>query len=99
VLSTAFGFVVVYILDAHVTYRIDIGALPPEHITEAIMAYRVLLEQQGCDILSEKENRGKSRVTFVLKCPRRSSRSSVEELLRTKINKTLADSINWRVIR
>ena len=97
VLSTAFGFVVVYILDAPVIYRVDIRALPPEHITEAIRAYRVLLEQHGCQILREKENCGKSRVTFLLKCPRRSSRSRLDELFKSKVDKSLAGSVNWRV--
>lgn len=97
VLSTAFGFVVVYILDTPVTYRLDIRALPPEHITEAVMAYRVLLAQQGCQILREKENCGKSRVTFLLRCPRRASRARLEELFRSKVDKSLAGSVNWRI--
>ena len=97
VLSTAFGFALVYILDAPVMYRLDIRALPPEHITEAIMAYRILIEQQGCQILREKENCGKSRVTFVLKCPRRSSRSRLEKLFKSRVDKSLAGSVIWRV--
>jgi len=98
VLSTAFGFVVVYILDVRVTYRVDIRALPSEHVIEAITAYRALLEQQGCHILREKENCGKSRVTFILKCPRRSSCARLDELFKSRIDKSLAGSVNWRVI-
>jgi len=97
VLATAFGFAVIHILDAPVMYRVDIKGLPPEHFTEAVTAYRVLLEKQGCHIFSEKENGGKLRVAFVFRCPRRSSRSRLEELFNSKIDKGLSGSINWRV--
>jgi hypothetical protein len=97
VLSTAFCFVVVFILDSSVVYRVIIEQLPAEHITEAITAYRTVLEQRGCHILREKQNCGKSRVTFVLKCPRRSPHSRLDELFKSKIDKSLAGSVNWRI--
>lgn len=48
VLATAFGVLLIYILDARITYSIDIRALPVERVAEAAAAYRSLLEQQGC---------------------------------------------------
>jgi hypothetical protein len=96
VVATLFGILVVYILDTRVTYRIDVKALPPEHIKEAIMAYRSVLKQQGCLILSERENYEKARVTFFLRCPRRASRTDLEKLLNSKIDKPLAGSVYWR---
>ena len=97
VLATAFGFALVYILDSPVMYRAEIKDLSPEHFTEAITAYRLLFEKQGCHVLREKENRGKARVVFVLKCPRRTSRSDLEELVKLNIDKSMAGSVNWRV--
>ncbi len=47
VLTTAFGFVLIYALNARITYRINIRALPPELIADAAAAYRGVLEQQG----------------------------------------------------
>lgn len=97
VLATAFGFVVVYILDAPVMYRVDVKGLPPEHFSESVTAYRVLLEKQGCRIMREKENGGKSRVAFVFKCPRGSSRSCLEDLFKSKIHTSLSGSVSWRL--
>lgn len=94
--ATFFGILVIYVLDARLTYRIDIRALPPEHFNEAVMAYRSVLEQHGCLILSERENCQKSRVTFFIRCPRRASRTNLEKLLTAKIDKSLAGSLTWR---
>ena len=48
VLSTAFGFVLIYILDAKIIYRIDVMMLASETVGPAAKAYRGVLEQHGC---------------------------------------------------
>ncbi len=97
VLSTAFAIVLIYILDAPVSYRIDIKDLPRKHMAEALMAYRALLEEQGCHVLYEKENCRKSRVTFLLKCRKRSTRYRLERILESEIDDSLAGTVSWRV--
>jgi len=97
VLSTAFAVVLIYILDAPVMCRIDIKELPRKYLAEAIMAYRALLEKQGCRILYEKEYCGKSRVTFVLKCTRRSTRYRLEKILETEVDDSLAGTVSWSI--
>ncbi len=97
VLSTLFAVVLIFILDAPVTYRIDIKELPRKHVAEAIMAYRSLLEEQGCRILYEKENCGKSRVTFVIKCRRRSTHYRLERILESEVDDALAGTVSWRL--
>jgi len=97
VLSTAFAVVLIYILDSPVTYRIDIKKLPRDHLAEAIMAYRALLEEQGCRVLYEKENCRKSRVTFVLRCSRRSTRFRLEKILESEVDESLAGTVSWRL--
>jgi hypothetical protein len=56
VLSTAFGFVLIYILDAKIIYRIDVMMLTSEIVGLAAKAYRQVLEQHGCRVLSEKKS-------------------------------------------
>ena len=48
VLSTAFGFVLIYILDAKIIYRIDVMMFASETVGPAAKAYRGVLEQHGC---------------------------------------------------
>jgi len=97
VLATVFGFVLIYILDASVAYRIDIRALPSKHVAEAAAAYRALLEQEGCRIKSEKKNPGKKRVTFIFQSSRDVTHHRLEELLETQINESLKGSVNWEI--
>jgi len=97
VLSTTFGFALIYILDARVTYRIDIRALPSARVAEAAAAYRSLLEQQGCRIMSEKKSFGKNRVTFVFQSLQQVTRHNLEDLLETKIDESLKGSVDWQV--
>jgi len=97
VLATSFGFVLIYILDARVTYRIDIRAVPSTRVAEAAEAYRAVLEQQDCRIMSEKKNPGKEKVTFVFQSTPQVSRYRLEELLETNIDESLKGSVDWEV--
>lgn len=97
VLATSFSFVLIYVLHARITYRIDIRALPREFVAEAAAAYRSVLEQQGCRILSEKKNPEKERVSFIFSISPRIARGHLEELLETKIDAPLKGSLNWEI--
>lgn len=97
VLATLFSFVLIYLIDTRVTYRIDIQALAAEHIVEAADAYRKALEQRGCRIMSEKKNPAKDRVSFIFKSPRKAARRELEQTLETDIESRLRGTIDWEV--
>lgn len=97
VLATAFGFVLIYILDARVTYRIDVRALPSDRVAESALAYRALLEQHGCRILSERKNPGKQKVTLVFQSTQKLKQPHLEALLDTRIDAPLKGAVDWEV--
>ena len=97
VLATVFGFVLIYVLNARMTYRINVRALPSGRVVEAAAAYRGVLEQQGCRIMSEKTNPGKERVTFIFRSARHVTRHHLEELLEAKIDASLTGTIDWEI--
>lgn len=97
VLATAFGFVLIYVLDARITYRIDVRSIPLEHVAEAAAAYREVLRQQGCHILSEKKNPEKKRISFIFRTSPKVRRHQLEDLLETKIDARLKGSIDWEI--
>ena len=96
-LATAFGFVLIYVLHARITYRIDVRALPSGRVAEAAAAYRGVLEQQGCRIMSEKKNPGKKSVTFIFHSARDLTRHHLEELVEAKIDASLTGSLDWEI--
>ena len=97
VLATAFGFTLIYMLDVRMTYRIVIRALAPDHIAPAAAAYRALLEQQGCTIMSEKKNPRKKRINFIFQKPGSVTRGQLEDMLETEIDPALRGSVDWEV--
>lgn len=97
VLSTVFGYVLIYILDASVAYRIDIRSLPSNHVAEAAAAYRALLEQEDCSIVSEKKDPGKKRVIFIFRTSKHVTHRDLQDLLETQIDGSLKGSVNWEI--
>lgn len=97
VLATAFGVLLIYIVDARITYRIDIRALPLERVAEAAAAYRTMIEQHGCRIMSEKKIPEKGRVTFIFHGTNRVTRAQLEDILETKIDTSLKGHLDWQI--
>lgn len=97
VLATIFGFVLIYLLDARMIYRVQVRGLLPERVPEAAAAYRAALEQQGCRIVNEKKNPAKEQVTFIFHGPRYMSRETLEHALEGSIDPSIRGSVDWEV--
>lgn len=97
VLATAFAYGLIQLLDAQVTYRIAINGLTAARVAEAAAAYRGVLEQNGCRIVSEKKSPLKERVTFVFRSAASEQRSRLVELLETQIDPALRGAVDWEI--
>jgi hypothetical protein len=97
VLATAFGFVLIYILDAQITYEADIRELPTERFAEATAAYRGALKKNGCKIVREKKNLAKARLTLIFTGGRFTTVQEFEEALDAAIEPELRGTIDWEL--
>lgn len=97
VLVTVFGFVLIYILDARFTFRINVRALSPEKIGGAAAAYREVLEQENCRIVNEKKNPERERVTFIIQSSRADTGKRLEEMFETKVHESSRGSVDWEI--
>jgi hypothetical protein len=97
VLATAFGFVLIYVRDARLTYRIDVQGVNAQRLAAAAAAYRAILEQQGCRIMNEKRSPAKERVVFIFHSARSVTRQRLEELFEAKIDPVLKGSVDWEI--
>lgn len=97
VLVTVFGFLLIYILDARFTFRINVRALSPEAIADAAAAYREVLEQENCRIVSEKKNPERGRVTFIIRSLRADTGRRLEETFETKVHESSRGSVDWEI--
>jgi hypothetical protein len=97
VLASVFAYILLYILDSYVTYRVDVRALPSEHFVAAATEYRRVLEAEGCRVLSEKKDPGKRRVTFIFRAGGNQERGYLEQLLESKVDPSFKGAVNWEV--
>lgn len=96
VLSTAFAFALIYLLENRVTYRIDVQALAPERVAESAAAYRHLLEECGCRVVSERKNPMKQRVTILVSGPASLRRDELEKRIDQGIEGPLKGAVDWQ---
>lgn len=97
VLATGFGFVLIYVLNVRITYRISVRALPPERVAEAATAYRALLEQQGCRIMNEKKIPEKARVVFIVRSSKDYMPGNLEDIVEKNIDPAVRGFLDWEV--
>lgn len=97
VLATVFAFLLIQVLSARITYLISIRALPSERVNEAAAAYRKVLEEQGCLIMSEKKNPRGKKVTFIFRGAKKVSRHQLEESIHAGVEAPLMGTLDWEV--
>jgi len=97
ILATVFGFVLIAVLDANVTCRIVVKRLTNDALVEAAHAYRVVLESEGCRVLSETKSFAKQQLTLVFHAPHRVPRDRLAQQLDTQVPAALRGAVDWDV--
>ena len=97
VLATAFGFVLLTVLDANVTYHIDVKGLARGVLGPAADAYRGVLVREGCRVLNERKSFSKEQATFIFRAPRGLRRDVLAQRLETGVPPELRGAVDWEV--
>lgn len=97
VLTTAFGFVLIALLDATVTCRIVVKHLGTGSLASAALAYRSLLEREGCRVLGETKSFAKEQVALVFHAPRRLAREQLARTLDAEVPDALKGAVDWEI--
>lgn len=97
VLVTAFGFLLIFVLDARFTFRILIRGVPSEDIRKAAAAYRAVMLKEDCRILSEKKRPDQGRITFIIRSKNAALGKELEEKFETAVDKSLRASADWEI--
>jgi len=97
VLATVFAFLLIQVLSARITYRISIRAIPSEHVHDSAVAYRKVLEKQGCLIMSERKNPKGKKVTFIFKGAKSARQQQLEESVEEGVEEPLKGVVDWEV--
>jgi uncharacterized membrane protein YhaH (DUF805 family) len=97
VLATIFAFGLLFVLEARITYQLDVRGLPDDRFGEAAAAYRAVLEGHGSRILGEKKRPDRGQVRVIFRSARDDARQRIEALLEDGVSEPLRGSLDWEV--
>lgn len=97
VLVTFFGFVLIFFLDSRFTFRIFVRGLAHDSVPLAASAYREVLEQENCRIVSEKKDPDRGRITFIIQSTEVDTGKNLVNALESKVEPNLVGSVDWEI--
>lgn len=97
VMATAFGWILIYVLEWRIMYEIDVRALPEERLGEAAVAYRKALVDIGCKIIGERKRPGRGRIRFIFRPGSKQSQESIQEELDRQVAPELRGVVDWEI--
>jgi hypothetical protein len=97
VLATLFDFILTFLLEARITYSVDVRGLPLDRFSEAAEAYRSVLTGHHYRVLSETKRPDRGRVCFIFRSSGPDTRQHIESLLDKKVDPSLRGSLDWEV--
>ena len=97
ILVTVFGFILIFVLDARLTYQLSVRALASSDVLKAAAAYRRLLVAQGCQIVSERKNPEKGRLTLIFKGSGKLDHDNLDQLVESEIEESLRRSVDLEI--
>jgi hypothetical protein len=97
VLATLFDVLLTFVLEARITYKVEVRGLDARNFRAATDAYRSILTGHGFRVLSEKKLPDKGRVRFIFRSGRLHTQEKVEEILEDRVEPSLRGALNWEV--
>jgi hypothetical protein len=97
VMSTAFAWILIYIFDGHPVCELGVREIPKGKVKEAAEAYRAVLAELGCKIISEDKSFNKNRIDYVIRAPRSKPQTVLHATLCDRVPADVRGEINWEV--
>ncbi|MGE0185001.1 MAG: hypothetical protein AB7Q23_04315 [Hyphomonadaceae bacterium] len=97
VMATIFSWILIYAFDGHPVCKLEVHEVPDGQVKQAAEAYRTVLTQQGCTILSENKSFSKQRIDYVFRMPRASTQAKIHAALCEQVPAALRGEMDWEV--
>lgn len=97
VLATAFAWVLIYIFDGHPVCSLEVSEIPKGRLKEASEAYRRVLAELDCKLISERKSFAKSRLNYVFRAPRKSTQLGLHHALCENVAPDVRGEIDWEI--
>ncbi|MGB3542342.1 hypothetical protein [Rubrivirga sp.] len=96
VLTTAFAFGLIFVLEHRVTGQLVVKNLKAATLEDASDAYRALVEEHG-EVIRQNRSYGKKEVSFIFRAPNRFDRSVLEGRFQNEIPDGLRGTVDWEL--
>jgi hypothetical protein len=97
VMATLFACVLIYIFDGHPVCALEVHEIPKGRIKDAAVAYRTVLAELNCKLISEDKSFSKNRIDYVFRAPRNSTQAGLHAALCERVPADVRGEIDWEV--
>ncbi len=97
VMATAFAWFLIYLFDSHPVCQLEVHEIPKGRVKDAAAAYRAVLAELKCTLISEDKSFSKSRIDYVFRAPSDSTQASLLNALCEKVPADVRGEIDWEV--
>lgn len=97
VLAAAFAWALIYVFDGHPVCAVEVHEIPKGRVKDAAQAYRAVLAEMNCVLISENKSFSKSRIDYVFRAPRKSTQASLHTALCERVPADVRGEIDWEV--
>ncbi len=97
VMATIFAWVLIYIFDGHPVCELQVHEIPKGRVREAADAYRVVLAEMRCKLISENKQFSKQRIDYVVRMPRAVKLEDVHKALCERVPVDLRGEVDWEI--
>lgn len=97
VIAAVFAWVLIYIFDGHPVCELEVHDIPKGKVKDAAAAYRQVLIDLDCTLISENKSFTKSRIDFVFRAPRKSKQAELHQALCDRVPDEVRGEIDWEV--
>lgn len=97
IIAAVFAWLLIYVFDGHPVCELEVNEIPKGKVKDAAEAYRTMLTELGCNIISEDKRFSKNRLTYVVRAPRNKTQKQLTTALCEGIPAEVRGEIDWEV--
>ncbi|MBY0564078.1 MAG: DUF4956 domain-containing protein [Hyphomonadaceae bacterium] len=97
VIAAVFAWVLIFWLDGHPIFELEVHEIPKGRMKDAATAYRSVLGELKCSIVSENKSFSKHRIDYVFRAPRRITHAELHQALCERVPHDVRGEIDWEV--
>ncbi|HYD89541.1 MAG TPA: hypothetical protein VEA80_18825 [Vitreimonas sp.] len=97
VMATAFAWALIYVFDGHPVCELEVHEIPKGRVKDASDAYRAVLGDMKCKLISENKQFSKQRIDYVFRMPRAVTQEQVHKALCERVSPEVRGEIDWEI--